>query len=528
MRRSLRTMIGRMEEPEELRRRGKGPAGAGGRAALPADPVKWAEQVRVLKGEPFSFDGRPYLPQIYRDKAQEVYIAKGRQTECSELLVNLQLYFASTLPNTVHLYVADRQSHTSKFSKLRVRDWAIKPSAALDEIAPWRGHTAETLPLRNGSIIYYHSAWSDFEEARSVPADFTYLDEIQSVSVGEISVLLETLGHSKHGRLIGVGTGAARDSDWHRLHSSGTRYEWDGSKWAARGDPDARVHSYTIPQTIVPWVTEQQLAEKRSKYTPARYAMEVLGEFPRGAEKPLTEELVRRCLDRSLSYEPAASVRERRERNALGTLLCGIDWAAGGASSTVIMTAEVTDEDGPRLKALNITRIDAPDVRAHAEAACSLIDEYEPDYSVMDAGGNASAVQDVERRYGSMVRKCIFMSRPAEPWKLDELHSRNIVKIDRTFAFERYIDLIARPDGKGNARLALPYERPEETDWIVDQYTAVEARSSRLASGEHHTIYGKPEERQYDALLAGIYAFAAHGLRQRGRKGIFYTGRWGG
>ena len=527
MRRSLRSLIeDRLPDAETLRRAAERARGADD--DLPSDPVEWTRRCRVLKGEPWSFDRREYLYQPYRDEADEVYIAKGRQTEISEKLVNRLLCRATTIPHTVHLFVADRQSHTSKFSKLRVRDWALKPSPILNEVAPWKEHTAETLPLPNGSVVYFHSAWSDFEEARSVPADFTYLDEIQSVSVDEISVLLETLGHSKYGKLIGVGTGAPQDSPWHRLHSSGTRYEWDGERWRARGDPAARVHSYTIPQTIVPWVTEAQLAEKRSKYTPARYAMEVLGEFPRGAERPLTEQAVRACLDRSLSYEPAASVRARREQNRCGPVVMGIDWAEGGAASTVVHVAEMTDDAAPVMRVLDITRVDAPDVRTHAERAAALIDEYVPEYAVMDAGGNASAVQEIERRYATGVRKCVFMTRPSDPWKLDELTSRNLVKIDRSYAFEQYVDLVARPGAAGQARVILPYAEPERADWVVDQYVALEAKTTRLMSGEHHVTYGKAEARQYDALLAGIYALVAWRLRERGRGGAFYVGRWGG
>ena len=413
-------------------------------AGLPDDPVQWTERVRILRGEPFTFSGREYLHQIYRDDAPEVYVMKGRQTEVTEMLVNLLLFNAWKYPGSVHLYIADRQSHTSKFSNMRVRDWALKASKLLNRIAPHQTHSAETLPFENTSRAYFHSAWSNFEEARSVPADFVYLDEIQSVAVNEIDVLKETLAHSRYGQLIGVGTGGWVDGDWDRLWKSGTQYKWDAraKAWSAR-NPGAPVHTYQIPQTIVPWLDPADIEAKYNRYSRARFAMEVMGESAVGAARPITVAHVRALLDSTASVIPASTIPRigTAARARWGKLVCGIDWAGGGESATVLTFARITDEASPIFRICDVVRIaDTTDVREIGRRAATAIRAYDPDYSVMDAGGNAAAIQDVEHVFGPAVRKCLFMVRPAEPWKWDSLKSDNLIKVDRTFAFQNVVD----------------------------------------------------------------------------------------
>ena len=494
-------------------------------SGLPDDPVRWTERTRVLKGEPFSFLGREYLHQIYRDDAKEVYIMKGRQTEITEFLVNALLFNAWRFPGTVHLYIADRQSHTSKFSNLRVHDWALKPSALLNRIAPWRTHTAEKLPFENTSIAYFHSAWSNFEEARSVPADFVYLDEIQSVAVDEIDVLRETLAHSRHGRLIGVGTGGWVDGPWDKLWKSGTQYAWnaEAKAWRAR-NPGAGRHSYQIPQTIVPWLDVADIERKYVDYTRARFAMEVLGESAYGAAKPITEAHVRAILDTTAAVIPASAIPRTGSaaRTKYGRIICGIDWAAGGESSTVLTFARVVDEAIPILRVCDVIRIrDTTNVREIGERAATAIRAYDPDYSVMDAGGNAAAIQDVEHVFGTSVRKCLFMVRPQEPWKFDAMRSDNVVKVDRTFAFQNVVDLITRPHVYPSApgvpvpRVQIPYADPLHMDWLVSDYTSVETERTRLASGEEYLRYTKPDDRTYDGLLSMLYTWVAWSLLRR-------------
>ena len=498
------------------------------KSRLPTDPVSWTECVRVLRGKSFTFEDREYLHQIYRDDAKEVYVMKGRQTEMSEMLVNKILYNAYLHPGTIHLYISDRQSHTSKFSNLRVRDWALKASPHLDIIAPAKYHSAETLPFANGSRAYFHSAWSDFEEARSVPADFVYLDEIQSVNVEQIDVLRETLAHSKYGFLLGVGTGTIEGTDWAKLYSSGTQYEWQvnskSKSWVAK-NPGQNLHTYNIPQTIVPWIGPEMIDLKRKKYTPQRFSTEVLGGIAKGIQKPLPESVVKQIFDHSLSL-----VSPTRIDRSLGPVFAGIDWAAGGASRTVVYIAQCTDMQTPVFRLLALLKIDGiTDMHKISRMVINQIKAYEPDFGVMDAGGNPTGVQDVEHEFGDLICKCSFMTRPAEPWEYDKIYE-NLIKVDRSFIFQKQIDMITRwTADRKTPREIIPAADESAVEWLVDDMTCLETKTIKLRSGEEHVIYLKDDSKTYDGLLAMLYKTVAYEVFKERRDNVasFGVGRLG-
>jgi len=98
--------------------------------AKPLDLVEWTEANRLLKGQPFSFVDRDYLPPIYRDNHSNILVVKARQMEMTEFLVNWLIYNLTTHPNTVGIYCAPRADQVSRFSRDRLRR-AIKDSPQL-------------------------------------------------------------------------------------------------------------------------------------------------------------------------------------------------------------------------------------------------------------------------------------------------------------------------------------------------------------------------------------------------------------
>src|SRR6185437_4505469 len=139
-----------------------------------SDIVQFVEETRMLKGGKFSFEGRPYLPPIYRDTNKEIYIVKPRQMEITEFAANWLFYNLIRYPSTVGLYLTDRQEHASIFSKLRIHSWGIDQSPVIKSLVD-KGNVS-CLPFKNGSHLYMHSAWPDYDKARSIPADFVIVD----------------------------------------------------------------------------------------------------------------------------------------------------------------------------------------------------------------------------------------------------------------------------------------------------------------------------------------------------------------
>lgn len=186
----------------------------------------WTESVRFLKGNPWSFAGRPYLHKIYTDESREINIIKPRQMEITELMLNWLLYNLTKHPHTVALYLSDRQDHVSIFSKLRLQSGAIDTSKYLKDMVIPGEHNVTWQPFKNGSHLYMLSAWGDFEAARSIPADFAAVDEMQSVNVEALPVLKESMSKSKFKKILKAGTGSDEGDAWYEEWHIGTQWIW--------------------------------------------------------------------------------------------------------------------------------------------------------------------------------------------------------------------------------------------------------------------------------------------------------------
>jgi len=470
------------------------------------DIVKFTEQTRNLKGQPFSFKERDYLLPIYRDKAKEIYIVKGRQTEITEFALNWLLFNLIQNPGTVGLYLSDRDSHTSKFSNLRLRDWALGQSEILGQMAQIKKHSSTTQPFENGSVLYMHSAWGAFDQARSVPADFTVVDEMQSVDIKELDVLQEALSHSKFGYMLGMGTGSEEGSDWHKLWQMGTQSVWDSSSWVPKRSENS-IHSYHLPQTIVPWITSEDLVRKKKKMTKRRFETEVIGWWHKGSQKPILEQDIHSLFDRTYELVLGNQVNKTH-----GKIFMGVDWGGGEKAFTVPWIWQCLDEEIPIFKLLYVSKIEETSIEKQTQMICQLIDDYDIDRIVMDAGGGPYQVQKIEERYAEKAIKCSYMVRPAEPINDTKLDLENHFVIDRTFIIDTIIDLIKRPYVKGKQiipKISIPAKNMDRVEWIVDQFTCIEAETISLRSGQDYTRYFHDSEEPDDALHACIYAYVA-------------------
>lgn len=480
------------------------------------DPVLWTAQTRILRNQPFSFDGRDYLLPIYRDDADEILISKGRQTEFSEYAVNFLLHNLWKHRGSIGLYVSARGSQTSKFSKLRIKKWAIGNSPIMQEIAPLRNHTATQLTLANASELYFHSAWESFEEARSIPADFVVIDEAQSVAINEIDVIKETLAHSNHGKLRVIGTGSPADSDWHKAWKKGSQYHWDkkSMSWIAK-NPSAKTHSYWIPQTIVPWISEGMIEEKRNEMTHFRFMTEVMGEFPEGQAKPITEQMMMKCMDKSLSFQTPDEIDR-----TLGFLTDGTDWGGGDKAFTIWWLMQ---EVNGKFVVRYLEKIEEPDVAKQAKIIEARRNAYMPDRGVMDAGGGTFQVQQLQKIFGHGLTKAMYITRPADPYEMKDVWKKNLVMVDRTFSLDTLIDIIR------SGRLVIPAEDWEKVEWIIDMFTAIESETVNVRAGGTHVRYIHDEANPDDALHAFNYAKLANYLlhHKRSSRGVVATGGLG-
>ncbi|MGI0046893.1 MAG: hypothetical protein ACREBB_06875 [Nitrosotalea sp.] len=300
---------------------------------IPANRIDWTLKFRRLKGLAFSFADRPYLTKIYLDQSPEINIVKPRQMEITELGLNWLLHNLSLHKYSVGLYMTDRFSHVEIFSNLRLRQGAIETSPKLKKLVVSEKGNVSWLPFGNGSNLYMYSAWGNFEAARSIPADFVVVDEMQSVNVEALPVLKETMSKSKFKKILKIGTGSHEGDDWYKEWHRGTLYEWKKSQadpitdieefdWI--NDTDTKVdgiNSYHLSQSMAPWITQVDITYKQHSYTPRRFANEVEGWWYRGMRKPLLETDIRALMDSTLDFAGGLDVNHER-----GPVYMGFDW----------------------------------------------------------------------------------------------------------------------------------------------------------------------------------------------------------
>lgn len=479
-------------------------------AVLPTTPdnlIDWTTHVRKIRGMNFSFEGRDYLKQIYGDSNKRIMIVKPRQMEITEFALNWLLFNLDKNQHSVGLYLTDRQSHVSVFSKLRLQNRAIGESPILQSLVNKKSNVS-LLTFKNGSQLWMYSAWPDFEQARSIPVDFAVVDEIQSTNVEAIPVMEEALSKSRFGKFLYIGTGSVIGDSWWNLWHKGNQQEWDDSKkiWTAK-NPSSEISSYHLTQYVAPWISKEKLAYNRSVYTPSRFANEVEGWWYGGASKPLTESEMRFCFNKNISLQAPDEVDYSH-----GDLYLGVDWGGGAKAFTIPWIWQCVENKIPIFRLIYVARIEERSTEKQAKMIASLIDAYKIKQGVMDAGGAPYQVQKIEEQYPGTMIKCHYIQRPENPF--EEKPDENMILADRTWTIESVIDLIQRPmiDEKhpqGIPRMYIPASDPQKVEWIIDHFTAIQGETVQLSSGKTYTRCTHPEELPDDALHACNYAYLA-------------------
>jgi len=377
------------------------------------------------------------------------------------------------------------------------------------KIANPKNHTTTKLSLENGSIIRFFSAFGDFNIARSYPVDYLILDEIQSMNLTKIANIMENLAHSIHKKITAVGTGGIQGDGWEKWYLEGTEFSWDShsKSWIAK-NPNATIHSYHFPQTLASWISAKEIEEKRAKYSPSDFLREVMGLAAKGEEVPITHSIVELLLDKNKHFRLPDQVDRTR-----GPVGISFDWGGGTKSWTVGGVYQVVDRNIPIIEAINIIPILDTDLAEQARKAINLVNHYSPDFLTVDAGGGTFQVQEMEREFGGLMKKVHFMTRPGNPWKLDDYYSKNIITIDRTFSLERLFDLMKRPYISNNIkipRIQIPAKDTKKTDWLFEHYTSLFGKETRSSTGQKIVIYEKHPEKKSDGLLNLNYFYIGY------------------
>lgn len=496
-----------------------------------SDPVTWVETNRILKGEPFSFTGRDYLLQPYRDDYPDIIFYKGRQVEMSEFSMNWLMRKLYQHPYTAGLHAFPRDNQAHKFSKQRL-DACIKDSK---RIAQWYCKDESEQMMRkfvkhevSGDLKPYNfyimgATWESRKDtvgdaARSVSLDFIVYDERQDHPDDVETVLGEGASHSKFGHTITLGTPKLPGTQFDQQWESSDKHFWmvtcehcgttnpitldniletgsdDGElyyygcthckkplnrlngKWLPT-NPQRRpaYRGYHINQLMVCWISPDKIMKKYNSptYPKRRFHNEVLGYAYGGDDIPITDPMMKACAQNDYSLGESD-----------GAMYAGVDW---GATSYCVLQSKTKMGH----KMIDLMLANDTDSRQHPKKIARFLKKYAPHVKrvVCDAGPDIAkfyALRDELKLLGvtSDVWACYYSNPPAKV-RIQWNDNERVVTVGRSEAIDLIIDEISDQDfiipGKDKGL--------EKVGLLMDHFTNISAVRAKTQSGVEYIIY---------------------------------------
>jgi hypothetical protein len=331
--------------------------------------LTFCEKLVYLQRQPISFDGRPYLPDVYAVTDRNLVLRCSRQTEKSTFLVNTILYEACTNPGIQMLFVCPRIEQARVFSHSRLLP-SLEQSRLIRRTL--LGRTARrpqvtNMQFANGSVLFVRAAYYSADSCRGISSSLLMVDEFQDMAAGDLPVLQETLSHARNGRTILTGTPKDISNHLEAVFSQSTANEWTiqcakcrkgvilderslgpagiicpdcrrpldprTGRWVAR-NPNARWGAgFWVNHAMVPWLNYDEILDRQRLYDLPRFKNEVLGLPSTLGDHIVTREELEGCCE---DYSMAKSLADVPER-LRSYMIAGLDWGGGGTSRTVLV-----------------------------------------------------------------------------------------------------------------------------------------------------------------------------------------------
>ena len=331
----------------------------------------------------FSFEGRPYLRQIYDTDATRLLLMAGRQVEKSTLLGNKMISYSYMIPGFRALYVSPSNTQTKEFSKTRIQE-AIETSRILKSLTNTKliSNLMEKSFI-NRSKITLRFAFLNADRCRGIPADLISIDEFQDILLDNIPVIEECASHSEHRLFTYSGTPKSLDNaiehywsrfstqnEWaipcrrHGTPNNPSSWHWNipsedniGKKglvcdkcfkkidaadpmaqWVSM-NPNPKLNNpyigYRISQLIVSWIKWADILSKYETYSRVKFYNEVLGRSFDSGTRPLTQQdVVDNCSDNLSMF----AFEEIPKEYGSHPIFMGIDWGSGERDSFTVIT----------------------------------------------------------------------------------------------------------------------------------------------------------------------------------------------
>lgn len=326
--------------------------------------------IYVRKGDRMAFEGRMWMPAIFDTPERQRMCLMSRQVGKSTLGSAEALARLRITPIRNILYVAPEQDQARKYSQDKVKPM-IEESPIIKEMIDTYNNVHEK-EFRGSKKLYLKYAKHNPDGCRGITADMIHYDEIQDQDLTTIEpVINESLFTSKYKLRLYTGTPKSFANPAHLKWLESDQREWvvrcthhspakwinleiknigkfgptchycgnllnvDDGQWAIHnkagklaGFHVSQIHTKDSHRTPEDW---KDLLAKLESYPEDKFLNEVMGVSADSAEMPITETMMRSCLD--ISRPP--DLEDPTPDDSRGYTFAGIDWGHGSYTTAL-------------------------------------------------------------------------------------------------------------------------------------------------------------------------------------------------
>lgn len=512
---------------------------------LPKDITEWMRVARpYVEGSKAkrSFVAIPFWKDIYADSFSDIMVMAGRQVYKSTFATDLLACKTTSTPNVSVAYVSYDDINRNAFSNQKLRVGTFLSNDVLSRF-PRTGKSSGNVgevSLRNNSTIYITTDHWGYRHIEGKSLQLCILDESQYHDIQFLPKLQEAMTATK-GKLYVLGVGGESGSSYEKLWLTTDQREWtyedpewrdslkfnkDGliiddylvdvlkGHWNIEAKHNSKqMHGYRIPQYIVPTIPLTiEDAVKKYKLHP-KFSIEwkkqnnpqsvfrthVLGTFHHALRRPVTREMVERCMNPELSLlKPNEIARIKDKHQNKVKLALGVDFGSSPSRSATCICILAHWRDTNRYQMVHMEKRPAENQMDQAQYIAKLFNETKCDIGFGDLGYGANQVKIIQdggadRLTGNMFEGvtpqrfvgCRTIGDETKPQmrydkKIDE-HGEvtGMIKLDKTTIIQEFIDLLETkvPDAKKKTnvhyKLIIPSKIEYETDWLVGEFCEI-------------------------------------------------------
>ncbi|MDW7727677.1 MAG: hypothetical protein SCH70_11320 [Candidatus Methanoperedens sp.] len=460
---------------------------------LRSDGVRFSERLFTINGKPVSFVDFPYVKQVFSDSARIVVLLWARSMAKTTTIASIMAYRLATKAYTGAMAAAPRDKQAWRVTKEHIRPRFMDSTSSI--LLPLIGNknTESEITFINGSHYLASGAWVTGNSLRGPHVNYGFADEMQDWTREAFEVFKEVV-NLPPAQIFCGGTPKVKGSFFEELWLASDQKEWNGKEWIPTNpDADKTISGYHITQEFSPFVSKDELEQKRRTMSPRMFTNEVLAKFfAAGGVKPIPATALIPLLIRTPECETQFIEK---------TL--GVDW---GDETRWVLVGKTAQN---KLYVIDSGVLDDVDSLRHVDKLSSIIAKEAPKWVMCDAGYGKTKNQMLMRDFPGRVW-AVFTSgnAPLPHWDtITEIKSTNLqqddwqyhVSINHTAMCENLENTVARQEIN---IFYFPEQQPR-MDVFLYELSQADAEEATTATGRI---------RRFDISSAHSFAALAYAL----------------